>query len=43
MGKKIHELQMSCDGRFTGHRAQVCRLHLDASDHLARPARRRGG
>jgi transposase len=25
---------MACDGRFTAARAQMCRLHLDARDHL---------
>jgi len=35
MRKKIPELQMACDGRFTDSHAQMCRLHLDAYDHLA--------
>jgi len=34
MRKKIPELQMACDGRFTGSHGQMCRLHLDAYDHL---------
>ena len=34
MRKKIPELEMACDGRFTGSHAQMCRLHLDAYDHL---------
>lgn len=34
MRKKIPELQMACDGRFTASHAQMCRLHLDAYDHL---------
>jgi transposase len=34
MRKKIPELQMACDGRFTAAHAQMCRLHLDAHDHL---------
>ena len=34
MRKKIPELEMACDGRFTGSHAQMCRLHLDAWDHL---------
>jgi transposase len=34
MRKKIPELQMACDGRFTAAHAQMCRLHLDAYDHL---------
>lgn len=25
---------MACDGRFTIGHAQMCRLHLDARDHL---------
>ena len=25
---------MACDGRFTASHAQMCRLHLDARDHL---------
>jgi transposase len=32
--RKTGELQMACDGRFTGSHAQMCRLHLDAYDHL---------
>ena len=34
MRKKIPELEMACDGRFTASHAQMCRLHLDAYDHL---------
>jgi transposase len=34
MRKKIPELEMACDGRFTASHAQMCRLHLDAWDHL---------
>ena len=34
MRKKIPELQMACDGRFTAAHAQMCRLHRDARDHL---------
>jgi transposase len=34
MRKKIPELQMACDGRFTASHGQMCRLHLDAYDHL---------
>lgn len=34
MRKKIPELEMACDGRFTGCHAQMCRLHLDAFDYL---------
>jgi transposase len=34
MRKKIPEPQMACDGRFTESRGQMCRLHLDAHDHL---------
>jgi len=34
MRKKIPELQMACDGRFTASHAQMCRLHLGAWDHL---------
>ena len=33
MRKKIPELEMACDGRFTTAHAQMCRLHLDAYDH----------
>jgi transposase len=33
--RKTEELQMACDGRFTAAHAQMCRLHLDAYDHLA--------
>ncbi len=33
--RKTDELQMACDGRFTDSHAQMCRLHLDARDHLA--------
>jgi transposase len=32
--RKAEELQMACDGRFTGAHGQICRLHLDAYDHL---------
>lgn len=32
--RKTDELQMACDGRFTDSHAQMCRLHLDAYDHL---------
>ncbi|HTX85983.1 MAG TPA: IS110 family transposase [Streptosporangiaceae bacterium] len=32
--RKTDELQMACDGRFTASHAQMCRLHLDAHDHL---------
>ena len=31
---KLDDLQMACDGRFTAGHAQMCRLHLDAYDHL---------
>jgi transposase len=34
MRRKIPELEMACDGRFTGSHGQMCRLHLDAYDHL---------
>jgi transposase len=34
MRKKIPELEMACDGRFTAGHGQMCRLHLDAYDHL---------
>jgi transposase len=34
MRKKIPELEMACDGRFTTAHGQMCRLHLDAWDHL---------
>ena len=34
MRRKIPELEMACDGRFTAAHAQMCRLHLDAFDHL---------
>ena len=33
--RKAEALQMACDGRFTSAHAQMCRLHLDAHDHLA--------
>jgi transposase len=33
--RKTDELQMACDGRFTAAHGQMCRLHLDAYDHLA--------
>jgi transposase len=32
--RKTEELQLACDGRFTAAHAQMCRLHLDAHDHL---------
>jgi len=32
--RKTGELQMACDGRFTAGHGQMCRLHLDAYDHL---------
>jgi len=32
--RKIEGLQMACDGRFTASHGQMCRLHLDARDHL---------
>jgi transposase len=32
--RKTDDLQMACDGRFTDSHAQMCRLHLDAYDHL---------
>ena len=32
--RKTEQLQMVCDGRFTDSHAQMCRLHLDAHDHL---------
>jgi transposase len=32
--RKTDELQMACDGRFTAAHGQMCRLHLDAYDHL---------
>jgi len=32
--RKTGELQLACDGRFTPARVQMCRLHLDAYDHL---------
>ena len=32
--RKTADLQMACDGRFTAAHAQMCRLHLDAYDHL---------
>ena len=31
---KLDDLEMACDGRFTAGHAQMCRLHLDAYDHL---------
>jgi hypothetical protein len=34
MCKKIPDLVMACDRRFTAAHAQMCRLHLDAYDHL---------
>jgi transposase len=32
--RKTDALQLACDGRFTASHAQMCRLHLDAYDHL---------
>ncbi len=32
--RKTDDLQMACDGRFTAAHGQMCRLHLDAYDHL---------
>src|SRR5215471_14624256 len=32
--RKTDDLQMACDGRFTDGHGQMCRLHLDAHDHL---------
>jgi transposase len=32
--RKIEGLLMACDGRFTAAHGQMCRLHLDAYDHL---------
>ena len=32
--RKTDDLQMACDGRFTDGHGQMCRLHLDAYDHL---------
>jgi len=32
--RKTDDLRMACDGRFTDSHAQMCRLHLDAYDHL---------
>jgi transposase len=32
--RKTGELAMACDGRFTAAHGQMCRLHLDAYDHL---------
>jgi transposase len=32
--RKAGELAMACDGRFTAGHAPMCRLHLDAYDHL---------
>ena len=32
--RKTEDLQMACDGRFTAAHAPMCRLHLDAHDHL---------
>jgi transposase len=32
--RKADELAMACDGRFAATHAQMCRLHLDAHDHL---------
>jgi transposase len=33
--RKTEELAMACDGRFTAGHGQMCRLHLDAHDHLS--------
>jgi transposase len=33
--RKTEELAMACDGRFTDGHGQMCRLHLDAHDHLS--------
>jgi hypothetical protein len=35
MRKQIPELEMACDGPFTTAHGQMCRLHLDAYDHLS--------
>jgi transposase len=32
--RETDDLQMACDGRFTDGHGQMCRLHLDACDHL---------
>ena len=32
--RKMEGLRMACDGRFTAGHGQMCRLHLDAYDHL---------
>ena len=32
--RKMEGLQMACAGRFTAAHGQMCRLHLDAYDHL---------
>ena len=32
--RKTEELQLACDGRLTAAHGQMCRLHLDAYDHL---------
>ena len=32
--RKAGELAIACDGRFTAAHGQMCRLHLDAYDHL---------
>jgi hypothetical protein len=34
MRKKIPELTMACGGPITASHPQMCRLHLDAYDHL---------
>jgi transposase len=34
MRRKIPELEMACDGRFTAAHGRMCRLHVDAYDHL---------
>jgi transposase len=33
--RKTEDLEPACDGRFTAAHAQMCRLHLDAYDHLS--------
>ena len=38
---KLDDLEMACDGRFTAGHAQMCRLHLDAYDHLTARDRHR--
>ena len=34
--RKLDELTMACDGRFTDDHARMCRLHLDAYDWLTK-------